>query len=76
MTYYAFWVLALALCVVLAVGLLVLGFVLLGPLLWACEKILGGDSQVALASCSLRNLLAPPGAFRPAPPPRLHAPPT
>jgi len=44
-TYYAFWVLALALCVVLAVGLLVLGFVLLGPLLWACEKILGGDSQ-------------------------------
>jgi hypothetical protein len=45
-TYYAFWLLALCVCVVLGVVLLIVGFVLLGPVLWAFEKMLGGDIQV------------------------------
>jgi hypothetical protein len=45
LTYYTFWLLALAVSLVTGVLILIVAFVLLGPLLWAFEKILGGDEQ-------------------------------
>jgi len=44
-TYYAFWILTLAVFLVLGLVILAVGFLLLGPLVWAFEKILGGDTQ-------------------------------
>ena len=44
-TYYAFWLLTLAVFLALSLLLFACGFLFLGPLVWTFEKILGGDAQ-------------------------------
>ena len=44
-TYYAFWLLTLCLSLLLGLVIVVLAVVLLGPLVWAFETLLGGDQQ-------------------------------
>eukprot|EP00960_Hanusia_phi_P010763 315888-Hanusia_phi.AAC.1 len=45
LTYYAFWLLAFLVLIVLSLTLVVLSFLLVWPLCWIFERYLGGDSQ-------------------------------